>query len=158
MIERDDKGKMCRALANIKPYREKLWWRLLRYFKAMFIQKREGGFISKFWMLLLGWSSRSTWHMMSLDMMSFYTTDFIFTVFIFWWRQTGNKGEWQKKVRKWTAAGHDIHVFVPATRQFGVQTGVVWEGVRALPLDRLQKSCSKTEIRGEKKSKKNFSD
>lgn len=44
-------------------------------------------------------------------------------------------GEITRKLRKkrigekLNSCSHDIHVFMPARRQFSVQTGIIWKGV-----------------------------
>lgn len=46
-------------------------------------------------------------------------------------------------------------MFVPARRQFSVQTGVVWRGVRGILLDTETAECHRrTDILGEKKRTK----
>lgn len=58
-------------------------------------------------------------------------------------------------MRKLNSCCHDIHVFMPARRQFSVQTGVIWKGVRGIRLDTETAECHRrTDILGGKKQKK----
>lgn len=62
----------------------------------------------------------------------------------------------KKRIRgKLNSCCHDIHVFVPARRQFSVQTGAaVWKGVRGILLDTETAECHRsTDILGENKRK-----
>lgn len=59
-------------------------------------------------------------------------------------------------MRKLNSCCHDIHVFMPARRQFSVQTGVIWKGVRGIRLDTETAECHRrTDILGGKKKQLN---
>lgn len=59
------------------------------------------------------------------------------------------------RTRKSNSCCHDIRVFMPARRQFSVQTGVVWKGVKGILLDTETAECHRrTDIFGRKEKKK----
>lgn len=74
----------------------------------------------------------------------------------------GNRGKMTRELfkkkeskGKLNSCCHDIHVFMPARRQFSVQTGVVWKGVIGILLDTETAKCHmcQNNKKGRKKKK-----
>lgn len=137
MIERGDKEKMCSALANVHPSRithvKKIRMKTngIFYSNVCLCRKKGGSHCDCWEVRLKGQFLHSLLEM--------------------------TRKLWKtENMRKLNSCCHDIHVFMPARRQFSVQTGVIWKGVRGIRLDTETAECHRrTDILGGKKQNKN---